>query len=544
MQLEFSFCLVEMKISIGLISLFIFTPSKKSHQLKVGLYPMFGRGNGRKKKDQKEKPSVPNELLLRMYPPGQAPAHLLQQAEPSKPTTDLKPTGITKPINQIRDKSNVPPVKDSDSQIKWPASLHSYVERCFDSCRNELEKNSMQTALSGIINKAITEGILHTRKWEFESIPLIKRTSPLNQLPTNIKSQPVGKWEEKSMSTSYGAIEKSSPAKPIPSLTKPSVGISAEQQKKQDRALRFQREFESHIKTKQVGRSKSPLIQEPFSPYESFHPTSNNQLIIGTCETLEKPYLRLTAPPEPYTVRPLRVLKQTLELLKNKWKQSGDYGYICDQFKSLRQDLTVQGIKNDFTAQVYEIHARIALEKSDLGEYNQCQTQLKTLYQHLAQKRDCEAEFLAYRILYYLLTKNESNLGLLLSQLKDDDIQPHPVSHALQVRRAIALENYPLFFSLYSDAPNMGAYLIDHFVERERTNFLANICTSFRPSISVQFLTEMMQFSTQLECIKYLTECGALFVDTDKQFVDTKQSLAIFQSKQDQFKKIDIKGQL
>ncbi len=77
--------------------------------------------------------------------------------------------------------------------------------------------------------------------------------------------------------------------------------------------------------------------QETFSPYESFHPTSNNQLIIGTCETLEKPYLRLTAPPEPYTVRPLRVLKQTLELLKNKWKQSGDYSYICDQFKSLRQ---------------------------------------------------------------------------------------------------------------------------------------------------------------------------------------------------------------
>lgn len=95
---------------------------------------------------------------------------------------------------------------------------------------------------------------------------------------------------------------------------------------------------------------------------------------------------------------------QTLEMLKKKWRTEANYGYICDQFKSMRQDLTVQRIKNEFTVKVYEIHARIALENGDLGEYNQCQSQLRGLYE-LGLKGSV-MEFLAYRILYLLHTCN------------------------------------------------------------------------------------------------------------------------------------------
>jgi hypothetical protein len=203
-------------------------------------------------------------------------------------------------------------------------------------------------------------------------------------------------------------------------------------------------------------------------------PDPNAGPVVGTCTDLEKRYLRLTAPPKPETVRPLHILKQTLELLKKKWRKESNYSYICDQFKSLRQDLTVQRIKEKFTVEVYEIHARIALEKGDLGEYNQCQTQLRALY---AQRLGGNpTEFKAYRILYFIHTCNRTALNDILTELTTAEKEDPAIKHALDARSALALGNYHKFFRLYLETPNMGAYLMDMFVVRERLAALSNIC--------------------------------------------------------------------
>lgn len=198
--------------------------------------------------------------------------------------------------------------------------------------------------------------------------------------------------------------------------------------------------------------------------------------IVGTCEDIFKDYFRLCAPPEAKNVRPLRVLRKTLDALITRWKADNNYNYICGQFKSLRQDITVQRINNDFTTRVYELHARIALEMGDLGEYNQCQTQLRGLYKQKLGGRP--GEFLAYRILYFLYTRNRTDMSDLLASITPADRADSAVQHALQTRSALALGNYHKFFQLYLDTPNLGAYLMDKFIVRERLDALARICKS------------------------------------------------------------------
>ena len=69
--------------------------------------------------------------------------------------------------------------------------------------------------------------------------------------------------------------------------------------------------------------------------------------VVGTCQKLEKDYFRLTSAPPPNTVRPENILRQALELVKGKWERDEvEYIYMCSQFKSIRQDLTVQHIQN------------------------------------------------------------------------------------------------------------------------------------------------------------------------------------------------------
>lgn len=78
------------------------------------------------------------------------------------------------------------------------------------------------------------------------------------------------------------------------------------------------------------------------------------EVIVGKNQSIEKPYLRITGRPNPDTVRPENILKKALSHFLAKYQEDKNYEYFISQLRSIRQDLTVQHIKNGFTVQVYE----------------------------------------------------------------------------------------------------------------------------------------------------------------------------------------------
>lgn len=134
--------------------------------------------------------------------------------------------------------------------------------------------------------------------------------------------------------------------------------------------------------------------------------------IVGTSKKLEKSYFRLVDAPDPSDVRPKHVLAQALRWVRGRLASGEvDYHYACDQYKAMRQDAQVQGLRDETAVAIYETHARAAIDHGDLGEFNQCQTQLAELYAEGSP--GSEAEFTAYRILYGALQRDREAYSLL-----------------------------------------------------------------------------------------------------------------------------------
>ncbi|KAL2810872.1 SAC3/GANP/Nin1/mts3/eIF-3 p25 family-domain-containing protein [Aspergillus granulosus] len=503
-----------------------------------------------------------------VYPSHATPAYIPVQARRTLSTPVSKPTATV---------SSQPAPTDADAsarkRVEFPPAVRLYVQRCFEPEHQipGVTRQEMEAKLKSVITEAAQSDSLHKIDWSTLPLPQVMVQNDKTRILANPE---VSTWGSPYTASAAQTYKHSAVAPDEVSKKRKSVEYQMDssngyppwrQTNKQntfeDRITYSPTDKRQRIDSKNLSsKSKANLemrkkrFEDPRGSHGS-SPSSRGASptpaptgpVVGRCQELEKNYFRLTSAPNPDTVRPLPVLMKTLDLLKKKWKKDNNYTYICDQFKSLRQDLTVQHIRNEFTVSVYEIHARIALEKGDLGEYNQCQTQLRALYAQ--QLGGHPTEFKAYRILYFIHTRNWTAMNDALADLTPADKRNHAVKHALDVRSALALGNYHRFFQLYLDTPNMGAYLMDMFVDRERLSALAAICKAYKPDVKIRFITEELGFESDEQSARFILDHSAEEMLQEKdgvvRLLTGGKAAQLFElSKTEAHRVVDIKGQI
>lgn len=208
--------------------------------------------------------------------------------------------------------------------------------------------------------------------------------------------------------------------------------------------------------------------------------------IVGTCDRLEKDFLRLTSAPKPEAVRPPHVLRLALANVKSKW---GDglqgYDWVCRQLKSIRQDYTVQALTDCHVVDVYKTHARIALENGDLGEFNTCVAQLQQLFAKVDVPTEERDEFAAYRILYsVIITSTKAwEVQKVFAKLSIDQRRWPAVQFAWQICLSVTRGDYHHYFRLATCPPKhtMAHFLLAYIDRRVRHRALRAMVAAYGP---------------------------------------------------------------
>uniref|UniRef100_A0A672TXQ0 Leukocyte receptor cluster member 8 n=1 Tax=Strigops habroptila TaxID=2489341 RepID=A0A672TXQ0_STRHB len=457
----------------------------------------------------------------------------------------------------------------------WPQDMKEYVQRCFTACESEEDKDRTEKLLKEVLQARLQDGSAFTIDWSREPLPgppLGPGGGPLGGPPPHRGGAGAGRsrgnafgtkfgnrnvfMKENSSSSSGASRSRSrsssrsparrfrrrwapaaprntpnSPKQPEPGSGRrtrrraaPEPEEPEKEAKRQRRAARFQPGPARRLRAQPLLLPPGGAAEPPApGPGPGPGPDWNQLQILGTCQDVTKRYLRLTCAPDPATVRPVPVLVRALALVRGHWQQHQDYAFACEQLKSIRQDLTVQGVRTEFTVEVYEAHARIALEKGDHEEFNQCQTQLKALYSESLPGN--QGEFTAYRILYCMFTRNSGELTLELAALRPPLRQDPLVAQALSLRSSWALGNFRRFFRLYRALPPGPARLIDMFAERERRGALRALLRAFRPSLPVAAVGAALALDTAESCRRFLGALPLAYTGPDGSAIDCKRSL-------------------
>ncbi|KAH3757281.1 sac3 ganp domain protein [Pelomyxa schiedti] len=487
---------------------------------------------------------------------------------------------ITPKIKPDKDKEKEKPANTEskeDSQ-HFPPKLRAFVERCFQACSTDEQRNETEIQLKHIITDALTKKIMWTRDWDKEPTPTLKagstKSTDSQDAATSTPSSPSpspSKIETFLSRKGMKPFQKLAKQDKIDKPKKKKWETPEETERRKKRKLRFGFDdpdpenspttTASKIKDRFNGFyiDKHPSIQIDRSGWGGsssgvvgFDDVTEAPVVVGTSQSLEKQYLRTTSDIDPASVRPEGVLKQSFKMILQKLRSAAttaaahttastatpahstpDYTYICEQLKCIRQDLMVQHIQNVFTVKVYELHARLAMKNNDWGEFNQCQMQLVDLYQVHASHCQHEAEFAAYRVLFTASRRSSTDMTKVIADLSPQLMSAPAVVHALSVVSAVNLNDYCLFFRLLGTVPNHGKYLMNQMIPHMRSQTLLILCKSYNPTLPISMVCQALHFcdSHTEPNREELTACTA-FLESEacvieSTFLQTRKSLQL-----------------
>ncbi|CAK65206.1 unnamed protein product (macronuclear) [Paramecium tetraurelia] len=435
-------------------------------------------------------------------------------------------------------------------------TVKQYVERAFNKCQSDEERNIMEQHLKATIAEAKRKNEYTIRDWSKFPLPTLQRenqirTQSLFSSNLQIKQSTAMALSSLGQTSKFGAPSQAQPTGPAQKITASTnlhnlISLYDQLVQQQVESIN-----QNHMKNKKIDYSMDLAILQigKLQPNattqikqqqkqlkkrieEEDQIIETNMKIIGTCEDLEKPYFRLTGLPDPNMIRPEHILKKALAQLLDKWKNcQADYNFIIEQFRSIRQDLLVQHIENRFTVQVYEENARICLECGDFPRYESCWTMLVDLYEmiSISEGKDVnlignKVEFDSYRIFYLTMLNKQDQLVKIMHQNLDDS----RIKFALGLRESFKCGNYVKLFKDYKESSDTMGSIINHFLVRIRVRALKQIVKTYISNIDLEYLADLLAFQDVEQFKQFMQFFDLVRFDETLKFLLIKQSINAF----------------
>jgi len=257
---------------------------------------------------------------------------------------------------------------------EWPPSFKDFVVKCFQTCTNAANKALLAKHLKILTVQSKTNNSMWSTDWalqpainavDLEAAERAKTESFKAPPPPAAPAQP-NSWlqaAKKGVSLRWGP-EAGAPA-PAPAIPPPPLGagdISSRLQFKPSKKDREGSDLDAPLTKVSKRQQKAEVSKKGKKSFgaddEGFvkpwkRSTWGNdatsallddiaasfitEVVKGSCEALEKPYMRQQMQPLSSEVRPERVLLRSIALMKERHAKGASYDYISEQMKSIRQ---------------------------------------------------------------------------------------------------------------------------------------------------------------------------------------------------------------